>query len=64
MEARKTGYYWVKEAGDTDWSVAYFTEQEYMQPWIVLGTGRGYCEHDFAEINETRIKNPDEEKHR
>ena len=62
MKNRKTGYYWVKKAGDSDWSIAYFTGHEYMQPWIVCGTGRGYYEHDFSEINKQRINAPHGDK--
>ena len=55
MKGRKTGYYWVKEYDK--WRVEFFSNAK--NCWLV--SGNRYDDEDLEEINETRIKNPDEE---
>lgn len=55
MKTRKTGYYWVKF--HDRWRVEFFSNSE--KGWIISETI--YNDEDLEKINETRIKNPDEE---
>ena len=55
MEGRKTGYYWVKECDK--WHVEFFSNAK--KCWLI--SGNRYDDEDLEEINEIRIKNPDEE---
>lgn len=51
---RETGYYCVKYSGK--WCVAYFEHELWSMPkWLI-----DFIDEDFEQIDETRIKNPDE----
>lgn len=53
---REAGYYWVKFDGE--WDIAYYLPS--YDIWLSVGNDTDYKERQFEEINETRIKNPDE----
>lgn len=57
---RETGYFWVKDP-DLDWIVGYWNGKH----WELLPSQNYIREEqipdfEFLQINETRIKNPDE----
>jgi hypothetical protein len=55
---RETGYYWVKSP--LGWAVGFYMEDYYGRFWkLPLSEERLFDSH-FTEINETRIKNPEE----
>lgn len=64
---RESGYYWVKRQerafGNTQWEVGFYCkESPFMRgfgAWIFEGVPK-LADHHMVEINETRIKNPDE----
>ena len=60
MEKRKSGFYWVKERGDSGWSVAYYSDNGSHNGWIIPGVCKAISDSYFDEINENRIMSPDE----
>lgn len=62
---RETGYYWVQRitdaAGYTEWEVAYYEVLGDRNVWTLMWfNDLEFQDNAFCEINETRIKDPDE----
>jgi hypothetical protein len=56
---RETGYYWVKI--QKEWQIAEWKMSRFSGiPFWSLKDQEAYSPDDITEINETRIKNPDE----
>ena len=56
-DKRKPGYYWVKMT--IAWEIAEWNNNK---SWSVIGSEDDWEDSDFIEINEDRIKYPDEGK--
>ena len=60
MEKRKSGFYWVKKRADSEWQVAWYSDNSVT--WFFWGVPCGYKDSDMELINENRIMSPDEWK--
>tara|TARA_R110000796_G_scaffold60642_2_gene140283 strand:+ start:598 stop:924 length:327 start_codon:yes stop_codon:yes gene_type:complete len=59
---RESGYYWVKTVEGDSWEINHYFNNGSGMLFFTAGYEWGLNESDLSEINEERIRTPDEQK--